>query len=102
MSFETLIYATDGPIAEITLNRPAQLNTIVPPMPDEFEAAVEQATLDHQIKVIVLRGAGRAFCAGYAFSGGFLAWPALLDSNGRWDLARSWLAPAHMGRHKSS
>ena len=37
---ETILYATDGPVATITLNRPEQLNTIVPPMPDEVEAAV--------------------------------------------------------------
>ena len=40
MTFETLLYDTDGPIATITLNRPEHLNTIVPPMPDEFDAAV--------------------------------------------------------------
>jgi enoyl-CoA hydratase len=36
MTYETLLYTVDGPIATITLNRPAQLNTIVPPMPDEI------------------------------------------------------------------
>ena len=40
MSYETLLYAVDGPIATITLNRPERLNTIVPPMPDELEDAV--------------------------------------------------------------
>ena len=46
MSFETLLYHVAGPVATITLNRPNRLNTIVPPMPDEFEAAVRDATLD--------------------------------------------------------
>jgi enoyl-CoA hydratase len=46
MSFETILYTTDGPIATITLNRPEQLNTIVPPMPDEVEDAVTLATRD--------------------------------------------------------
>lgn len=32
--FQTLLYTTAGPVATITLNRPEQLNTIVPPMPD--------------------------------------------------------------------
>ncbi len=41
--FETLLYAVDGPVATITLNRPETLNTIVPPMPDELAAAVESA-----------------------------------------------------------
>ena len=43
MDFETILYAVDGPVATITLNRPEQLNTIVPPMPDEVEAAVGRA-----------------------------------------------------------
>ena len=46
MHFETLLYATDGPVATITLNRPDRLNTIVPPMPDEFETAVRAASRD--------------------------------------------------------
>ena len=40
MTYETLLYATDGPVATITLNRPDRLNTIVPPMPEEFEDAI--------------------------------------------------------------
>ena len=46
MPYETLLYATDGAIATITLNRPETLNTIVPPMPDEVEAAVTAAVRD--------------------------------------------------------
>jgi enoyl-CoA hydratase len=85
MTYETLAYATDGPVATITLNRPERLNTIVPPMPDEFEAAVRQATGDSEVKVIVLRGAGRSFCAGYDFGGGFHHWDDHLTTDGRWD-----------------
>ncbi|MDT5323595.1 MAG: enoyl-CoA hydratase, partial [Mycobacterium sp.] len=62
--FETVLYKTEPPVATITLNRPDQLNTIVPPMPDEIEAAIGLAERDPQIKVIVLRGAGRAFSGG--------------------------------------
>ncbi len=64
MSYETLLYDVDGAVATITLNRPDRLNTIVPPMPDEIEAAVHAAVRDREVRVIVLRGAGRAFCAG--------------------------------------
>jgi len=85
MSYETLIYATDGPVATITLNRPDRLNTIIPPMPDEVEAAVAEAVGDERVKVIVLRGAGRSFCAGYDFSGGFHHWDEGLASGGEWD-----------------
>ena len=61
MAYETLLYDTNAAIATITLNRPERLNTIVPPMPDELEEAVHRAIADSQVKVIVLRGAGRSF-----------------------------------------
>jgi enoyl-CoA hydratase len=85
MSFETLLYDTAAEIATITLNRPERLNTIVPPMPDELAQAVERATADSDVKVIVLRGAGRAFCAGFDFGGGFHHWDAQLTTDGEWD-----------------
>jgi enoyl-CoA hydratase len=83
--YETILYAADGPVATITLNRPEALNTIVPPLPDEVEAAVTQATRDRDVKVIVLRGAGRAFCAGYDFGGGFEHWGEAMNTDGAWD-----------------
>ena len=94
MSFETLLYDVAGQLATITLNRPERLNTIVPPMPDEFEAAVREATLDPEVKVIVLRGAGRSFCAGYDFAGGFHHWDDMLTTDGRWDPGKdfAWAA----------
>jgi enoyl-CoA hydratase len=85
VSYETLLYETDGPIATITLNRPEALNTIVPPMPDEVEAAVHRAIRDTEVKVIVLRGAGRAFCAGYDFGEGFHHWDEMLTTDGQWN-----------------
>jgi enoyl-CoA hydratase len=81
--FETLLYRTAGPVATITLNRPEHLNTIVPPMPDEIEAAIGRAERDQNIKVIVLRGAGRAFCAGYDFGGGFAHWGDAMMTDGK-------------------
>ena len=85
MSYETIVYDVQAPLAAITLNRPDSLNTIVPPMPDEFEDAVNTATRDPDVKVIVLRGAGRAFCAGYDFGGGFHHWDEGLTTDGKWD-----------------
>ena len=85
-TYETILYAADGPTATITLNRPERLNTIVPPMPDEVQAAVGLAIRDADVKVIVVRGAGRAFCAGYDFSGGFHHWDeGMRAEDGRWD-----------------
>ncbi len=85
MSYETVLYETDGAVATITLNRPERLNTIVPPMPDELQDAVHRASRDGSVKVIVLRGAGRSFCAGFDFSGGFHHWDEGMTSNGAWD-----------------
>ena len=91
---DTLLYDVAGPVATITLNRPDRLNTIVPPMPDEFEATIERATLDPGVKVIVLRGAGRAFCAGYDFAGGFHHWDEALTTDGRWDPGKDFALAA--------
>ena len=61
----TLKYSVAGRIARITLNRPARLNAIDDRMPREIRRAVEAANADDRVHVIVLSGAGRAFCAGY-------------------------------------
>ena len=90
-TYETILYSTDGPVATITLNRPERLNTIVPPMPDEVEAAVAAATRDPAVKVIILRGAGRAFCAGYDFGGGFHHWDDLVGTDGVWDPGKDFV-----------
>jgi enoyl-CoA hydratase len=91
MSYETLLYDTADAVATITLNRPERLNTIVPPMPEELEAAVHRAVEDHEVKVIVLRGAGRAFCAGFDFGGGFHHWDEGLTTDGAWDPGKDFI-----------
>jgi enoyl-CoA hydratase len=91
MQFETLLYATDGPVATITLNRPEHLNTIVPPMPDEIEAAVNAAVRDEDVKVIVLRGAGRSFCGGFDFGTGFHHWDDYITTDGAWDAGKDFM-----------
>jgi enoyl-CoA hydratase len=91
MPYETLLYDTAGAVARITLNRPQRLNTIVPPMPQELEAAVHRAIADEQVKVIVLRGAGRSFCAGFDFGDGFHHWDEALTSDGAWDPGKDFV-----------
>ena len=54
-------------------------------MPDEVEAAIGLAERDPAIKVIVLRGAGRAFSGGYDFGGGFKQWGESMNTEGHWD-----------------
>jgi enoyl-CoA hydratase len=96
MSYQTLLYDTEGAIATITLNRPERLNTIVPPMPDELQGAVERAVEDAEVKVIVLRGAGRSFCAGFDFAGGFHHWDESLTTDGAWDPGKDFsVATSH-------
>jgi enoyl-CoA hydratase len=90
MPFQTLLYDTEDAVATITLNRPERLNTIVPPMPEELEAAVHHAIADQQVKVIVLRGAGRAFCAGFDLGGGFHHWDESLTTDGEWDAGKDF------------
>ena len=85
MKFTTLKYAVAGRIARITLNRPARLNAIDDRMPREIRRAVEAANEDDRVHVIVLAGAGRAFCAGYdlkKFAEG--------DSGNRWIQGMPW------------
>ena len=65
MAYQTLTYSRDDRVATITLNRPDRLNAISREMPDEIRAAVEAANRDDLVHVIVVQGAGRAFCAGY-------------------------------------
>ncbi|MBI1942524.1 MAG: crotonase/enoyl-CoA hydratase family protein [Betaproteobacteria bacterium] len=83
--FATLKYSAGGRIARITLNRPARLNAIDDRMPREIRRAVEAANDDDRVHVIVLAGAGRAFCAGYdlkQFAEG--------DSTNRWTQDMPW------------
>ena len=91
MAYETLLYGVDDAIATVTLNRPERLNTIVPPMPDELEHAIHAAVADPSVKVIVLRGAGRSFCAGFDFSGGFHHWDEAMNTDGKWDPGKDFV-----------
>jgi enoyl-CoA hydratase len=65
MNFETILYETDGPLAWITLNRPDKLNAISQQMADELLLATDKAQCDDEVRVIVLKGEGRAFSAGF-------------------------------------
>jgi len=64
MTYETILYQTEGGIGRITMNRPEAMNAITPTMLTELKAAVLEAGADEAAQVIVLTGAGKAFCAG--------------------------------------
>jgi enoyl-CoA hydratase len=59
---------TDGPVATVTIRRPDKHNALTSAMVDDLVAAVERAGDDDDVKVVVLRGEGRSFCAGFDVS----------------------------------
>jgi enoyl-CoA hydratase/carnithine racemase len=68
MTYENILYEVDEAIATITLNRPQALNAISPALERELHAALDAADADKQVRVVILTGAGRAFCSGYDLS----------------------------------
>jgi 2-(1,2-epoxy-1,2-dihydrophenyl)acetyl-CoA isomerase len=62
--FEVLRWEVAGGIATITLDRPAALNSLEGRLKAELLAAIRQAGRDSNVRVVILTGAGRAFCAG--------------------------------------
>jgi enoyl-CoA hydratase len=69
MEYETVIYEKEGHIAHIILNRPAKLNTVSPELIRDWEAAMKEGEDDDDVKVIIIKGAGRCFSAGADLSG---------------------------------
>ncbi len=68
--YEAIIYEKVPPIAYITLNRPDRLNAISAQLQSEVREALEDSGwVDDEIRVIVIKGAGRAFCSGFDISG---------------------------------
>jgi enoyl-CoA hydratase/carnithine racemase len=65
MSYQDLIYSVHDEIATITLNRPERHNAISPNLEAELHHAFDDADADPAARVIILTGAGSAFCAGF-------------------------------------
>jgi enoyl-CoA hydratase len=65
MSDNELLYSVDEKIATVTLNRPERMNALTPKLQAAMHAAFDTADADRGVKVIILTGAGAAFCAGY-------------------------------------
>ena len=62
----TVLTDRDGPVLTVILNRPDQLNAFTVAMHRELADALSLAESDDSVRVVVLTGAGRAFCAGQA------------------------------------
>lgn len=65
MTYENILYETDGRLAYITLNRPEKLNALSNDLRGEMFHAMKEAEANREVGVIVLKAAGRAFSAGY-------------------------------------
>lgn len=72
MSYQNVLYETDDRVAIVTLNRPEKLNALSAEHINDIIAAVQEAEADRNIRVVVIRGAGRAFSAGYDITPGRL------------------------------
>jgi enoyl-CoA hydratase len=91
MTFEAIDYRVDDGIARLVLNRPERLNAINRQMTADLRAAVTTANEDGAVRVLVLSGAGRAFCAGYDLDWGTKAEDATQRSmSGQWDPVRDY------------
>ena len=81
MDYKTILYEVQEGILTITLNRPEVLNAYNREMQSELIDACDRADADDAVKVVVVTGAGRAFCAGADLSGG----AKTFDADGRGD-----------------
>ncbi|MGH7803076.1 MAG: enoyl-CoA hydratase/isomerase family protein, partial [Candidatus Binatia bacterium] len=87
MNYETVVYETvEDKICRLTLNRPEKLNAMSPQLLAELDAVLDAFEADESASVLVIRGAGRAFCAGYDLA-------APVGSGGRFTITedRWWL-----------
>jgi enoyl-CoA hydratase/carnithine racemase len=62
--YEKILYDVIDGVATVTLNRPEKLNAYTPEMGEEVVSAFTRAREDEEARVVILTGAGRAFCAG--------------------------------------
>ena len=92
MPYTTILYSAANGVARITLNRPERLNAITADLTRELREAVIAANDEPSVRVIVLSGAGRAFCAGYDLDWGTKSEDANQRAmSGNWDPVRDYL-----------
>ena len=64
MEYEDVIYEVQDSIATITLNRPERMNSFSDALLSNWASSITRAAEDDDVRVVVVTGAGRAFCAG--------------------------------------
>jgi 2-(1,2-epoxy-1,2-dihydrophenyl)acetyl-CoA isomerase len=81
MTYTTVLFQVKNDVARLTLNRPERLNSFNTQMHEEVRDALSQVEQDRNVRVVVLSGAGRGFCAGQDLSD-----PAIVSGGGSVDL----------------
>src|SRR5687768_18482706 len=64
MADDPILFGVDGGVARITLNRPDRLNSFNDAMHAQLRQALDRVKTDTSVRVLLLTGAGRGFCAG--------------------------------------
>jgi enoyl-CoA hydratase len=112
LDYENIVYEVEAPIARITLNRPERMNALSNKLRGELFHALRVAEGNPDVSVIVIKGAGRCFSAGYDLAGGIgpddlpdvgpivpgpAQWPRHLNAGYFliWDLTKVVIAQAH-------
>jgi len=76
----------EGAVRHLVLARPDEYNTITPGLRDELDVALDEADADHQVRVVLLRAEGLAFCAGFGLDWSTVSQAAAEGRGGRvWD-----------------
>ncbi len=84
---DPVTFAADGAIGTITLNRPEKFNALDIPMLEALAASLERAEAESGVRVVLLRGEGKGFCAG----GDVEAWSAMSAA----DFQTAWVRLGH-------
>jgi enoyl-CoA hydratase len=107
MSYETIAFENRASVGIITLNRPERLNAINKAMIDELNALLDTIERDEAVRVVVLTGGGRAFCAGFDLKegaatpkAGIADWRPIIQRDFEiimrfWHLSRPTIAAVH-------
>lgn len=92
MTYETIDYSASDGVARLVLNRPQRMNAITTQLVADLRSAIVAANDDSAVRVLILSGAGRAFCAGYDLDWGTKAEDANQRAmSGQWDPVRDYM-----------
>ncbi|MFC1919134.1 enoyl-CoA hydratase/isomerase family protein [Chloroflexota bacterium] len=93
MSYETITVEKKDYIALLTLNRPERLNAVTAKLCQEFMAAIDEIDKDDNARVLIITGAGRAFCSGADVQGMTGGSEATGDAGKGTDMQRAIVGP---------